>query len=1177
MSIVAPNRARPAFPPLIIAAVFALAAAIIPLGVVGLVSAQASPAAPTGVTVLSSGEGFVINWEVNDATSHWVAWMSNDDYETARDAGDWTDALTYDPVPSGETQHVISSELLVTDADYWIIVGSVSGASAVAWGSWHRETALFGTKGLTDDELTQAYVMDAIAYYDANGRDATIAHYRSAASVSDERSLTLLDADTSILLVYRTFPVLQDQYVGPGTTYPGFQRLIESATAAGAWVTDRGINPVTKQEEPRRNFVVLHDGLVFYASHSVLVEDVAKSTQEYVNRAIAKYDSDGLQATIAYYDSQDSLEGQFYLFLIGADDLYLAHPIFPHLKGTDIKDVVGSDGQRLGEEIAQATEEGIWVEYLWPHPVTRREQQKVTWAVRHDGLIFVSGYYVGNPETRVPPWQDVADPERYTVDYVNRAIEKYERDGLESMLNYYNSVASFEGQWYLFATDENDIYHVHPLVSGLIGTDIKDVVGSDGYELGKALAAARDRGEGVWVEYLWPHPVTLQEVPKKGYAVRHDGMLFASGYYPQVADPAGETKAYVQAAIDYYKDKGLDATIAHYNSDESIEGQWSLTLADEKNIVRVAALTPNIIGRNLNLGAIGRQIAAATEEGLWVSSIFPNTRSSETLYAHTWAIRYDGLLFASRYYDDRPNVPAAAKTDDQLTREYVEAAIAYYDANGLDATIAFYRDPNSEGRVSRLYGRVLRIIDVDTQVITAFRGYDWQDGWRTTDIGPGDVFSQWVAAATPEGYWAEGLEQNPGAFQETPEPRRNLFVRHDGLVFTAGHSILRENVAQVTQDYVQRAIDYYESNGRKATVEHYNGRESVDGPFYLFLMDENDIYLVHPINPSLRGTDIKEVVGIDGQELGKEIAQATPEGIWVQYLWPNPVSQVLEDKYTWAIRHDGLIFASGYYAGGDETGERPAWLDAAPEDYTKTYVANAIARYERDGRDDMVTYYNSVASFEDQWYMFIMDANDNDRYIVHPLFSHLIGTDVKDLPDKDSEGNDLGRTIAGATEEGIWVEYDWPHPRTLAEGPKVSWVVRHDGLIFASGYYPEVADPDAYTQAYTQQAIDMYKSEGIQAVINHYSSPQGLDQQWYLILLDEDGVVLVAVLFRNLVGQNLLTSGFLAASGNAEFEEGLKNTPEAGHWLEFQSTTPLRVWAIRYDGYIFAANYLPEQ
>ena len=104
---------------------------------------------------------------------------------------------------------------------------------------------------------------------------------------------------------------------------------------------------------------------------------------------------------------------------------------------------------------------------------------------------------------------------------MRRAIERYQRDGLESTLNYYNSVASFEGQWYLFATDENDVYNVHPLLPHLRGTDIKEVVDSSGFELGRALAEATE--DGVWVEYLWPHPVTLLEAPKISYAARHDG------------------------------------------------------------------------------------------------------------------------------------------------------------------------------------------------------------------------------------------------------------------------------------------------------------------------------------------------------------------------------------------------------------------------------------------------------------------------------------------------------------------------------------------------------------------------------------------------------------------------------------------------------------------------------
>ncbi len=515
---------------------------------------------------------------------------------------------------------------------------------------------------LTDEDLTRAYVAGAIEYYGANGLDATVAFYRSEAGLGDGRALILVDTADYILLVHHALPALQGQYVGPDSSFPGFVQLTELATEEGSWATSRGVNPDTKQEEPRRILAVLHDGLVFAASHSALVQDVADSVKEYVNRAVARYDADGLDAVITHYNSRDSLEGQFYLFLIGEDDIYVAHPIFPHLIGTDIKDVVGSDGQELGKEIAQATAEGVWVEYLWPHPVSRKEQQKVTWAIRHDGLIFASGYYAGEPETGPPAWRG-ADPREYTVQYVHAAIERYERDGLESLLNYYNSVASFEGEWYLFATDANDVYHIHPLLPVLIGTDIKDVVGSDGYELGKALAEATE--EGVWVEYLWPHPVTLKEVPKISYAVRRDGMLFASGYYVRIEDPVGQTIAYVQQAIAYYESNGLEATVALYSTGESLDGQWGLTLANENDVLLVAHIAPQFVGTDLkDLPSsgdrhLGQELASATEDGIWVSNIFPNVRSSETLYAHTWAIRYDGLLFMSRYYDDQPDIPDA--------------------------------------------------------------------------------------------------------------------------------------------------------------------------------------------------------------------------------------------------------------------------------------------------------------------------------------------------------------------------------------------------------------------------------------------------------------------------------------------------------------------------------------
>ncbi len=1024
----------------------------------------------------------------------------------------------------------------------------------------------------SDEALTRAYVEKAIERYQSDGREAAFAYYNSRESHEGERALFVIDEDS--LLSVAPFPALVGSPLGLGTgAFPAREEITEE----GIWANLVGLNPATGAQSPMRAIFILHDGLVFASGHFPVRENVEEATQDYVNRAIKLYQRDGLDATVDYYNSQASLEGQLYLFLIDADDKYVAHPIFPHLIGTDIKDVIGSDGQELGKEIAQATPEGIWVEYLWPHPVSRKEGEKVTWAIRHDGMIFASGYYAGRDvEGEAAPWEGV-DPREYTEDYVNRAIERYERDGLESMLNYYNSVASFEGEWYLFATDENDIYIVHALFPRLKGTDIKNAVGSDGYELGKAFAAARDGGEGVWVEYLWPHPVTLKEVRKVGYAVRRDGMIFASGYYPEIDDPAAYTQGYVADAIDYYEANGLDGTVEYYNSPESVDSQWWLTLIDENYLYIADAYFPHLIGtdgrhRDSPIGIDdGVMLTTATEKGAWHDTPWFNPNTSEKLQRNLWVVRHEGLIFISSYFTAVGEPGPGESADDALTRAYVEKVIAYYDTNGRDATVEYYR---SEAAVED--GRPLTIIDAEESVLLVHSALRALEGQY---VGPQSRFPglrQLIDIATEEGRWDTARGINPATKQE--EPRRILAVLHDGLVFASSHSALTEDVANSTQEYVNKAIARYEQEGLDATIAHYNGQDSLDGQFYLFLIGADDLYLAHPIFPHLIGTDIKDVVGSDGQELGKEIAQATEQGIWVDYLWPHPVSRKEQHKVTWAIRHDGLIFASGYYAGGPETGT-PAWQDADPREYTVEYVERAVERYQRDGLESLLNYYNSVASFEGEWYLFATD--ENDIYHVHPLLPRLIGTDIKDVVGSDDY--ELGEELAKAPDggEGVWVEYLWPHPVTLQEVSKVGYAVRRDGMLFASGYYPQVEDPAGQTRDYVQQAIDYYEANGLDATIAHYNSQESVDGQWSLTMADENDVVRVAVLSPHLIGTDLKD---LARGRVRQIGEELAAATEEGVWVShlFPNTRSSETlyahnWAIRYDGLLFTSRYYDDQ
>ena len=141
------------------------------------------------------------------------------------------------------------------------------------------------------------------------------------------------------------------------------------------------------------------------------------------------------------------------------------------------------------------------------------------------------------------------------------------------------------------------------------------------------------------------------------------------------------------------------------------------------------------------------------------------------------------------------------------------------------------------------------------------------------------------------------------------------FARSRVTVTSFGEEMLGDDEkATVTQVFVQAALDRYDQEGREATIVHYNSQASVEGEWYVFIIDENDLIVSHPVMSDLIGQDVKTIVGSDGYELGKEIATATEDGHWIHYLWPNPAAGGVEEpKHTWVIRHDGLIFRSGYY------------------------------------------------------------------------------------------------------------------------------------------------------------------------------------------------------------------------------------------------------------------------
>ena len=296
-------------------------------------------------------------------------------------------------------------------------------------------------------------------------------------------------------------------------------------------------------------------------------------------------------------------------------------------------------------------------------------------------------------------------------------------------------------------------------------------------------------------------------------------------------------------------------------------------------------------------------------------------------------------------------------------------------------------------------------------------------------------------AGAPTGADIEEAVSRALAEMTQPEP---------GLTRAEAEEIARAAVASIpsksapaeyTRHFVGNAISRYESQGLDATLAHYNRVESVDGQWYVFIIDENDLVIGHP-DPERLGLDLKGWVGTDanGYNFGPEMLSATEDGKWVSYVYRNPESGgigsdfgELELKNAWVMRHDGLLFGSGWYIDADEFTRM--LVSVAVDQFREGGLAGTVAYFASPGSalaglEAAIDYYNAAETVEGKWFAFI---GDPDGKIAAHSDPSMIGRDVQEL---------FGAETLLATEDGGWVE---------SESRRV-WVAGYDGHVFGSGW-----------------------------------------------------------------------------------------------------------------------------
>ena len=260
-----------------------------------------------------------------------------------------------------------------------------------------------------------------------------------------------------------------------------------------------------------------------------------------------------------------------------------------------------------------------------------------------------------SPEPVAPPkWE----PEEYTKHFVKAAIKRYESEGLDATVAYYNEQESIDGQWYVFILDENDLMLAHAANPDLVGRPASEADGPNSYPAGEAVVAVADE-DGEWFSYTFTNPSTGTVETKHSWMVAYDGLTFGSGWHergPSKADVSAYTRDFVVRAIDLYSAIGREATVAYYNAKDSVDGQWYVFIIDEDGYT-ISHHNPMFRGRDPSLRVdaagyfYGDDLLAATESGRWVDYVLLNPETGDDRQKHTWAVLHDGLIFASGWYE----------------------------------------------------------------------------------------------------------------------------------------------------------------------------------------------------------------------------------------------------------------------------------------------------------------------------------------------------------------------------------------------------------------------------------------------------------------------------------------------------------------------------------------------
>ncbi len=995
---------------------------------------------------------------------------------------------------------------------------------------------------LTTQERVQLQVSDAISRYGQVGVSAfeeisnPAGDYKSGeiyTFVLDLEGVGMANA-ASPSLVGRNIYNLKDS---SGSFI--IQEILESATPEGAWTTHLFVNPVTGREEPRRTWAVLHDDLVFGSGYYITEEDWVRLL---VEKAIARYEEVGSRAFAEISRSDgDYIEGSIYVFGLSDDGRSLAHAANPSLVGRDRSGIRDSRGEQfIPKIIAAADEDGGWVSYRRLNPVTGIEELKRSWVVEIEDGLLGAGYYL--------------TPAEMAQKQVEEAIALYDEIGAGAFRRISDSQGDFiDGEFYVYVLTPEGVARAHPANPSLVGRDISDIRDSDGSYVVRGILRSAN-SEGAWSTYRFANPATGEEEPKRSWAVRHDGFVFGSGYYITEEE---WVRLLVDKAVTRYEQVGsrVLAEISNPNGGYRFGDIYVYAINDDGEVLAHAA-DVSLVGEDLygiqdsqGVFILRADLQAATSLGGWTEYLHVNPANGKEELKRVWVVRSGDLVFASGLYT----------SEIELVKSQVKNALDRYEAIG-EAAFSEISNPRGDYIQGDVYTFALSS-DGRSLAHAANPSLVGKDRSEARD-SRGELFiPKIVNAATQEGSWVYYRRLNPVSGEE--ELKRSWVVSRDGFVMGSGYYLTE---AELPQTLVADAIALFEEEGQSAFVRISVSRGRFrEGKHYVFALTSNGVVRAHTADESLLNRIILDRKDSDGRYFAREILdRATASGGWIEFRSQNPETGREEPVRAWVVRHDRYVFGSGHYI--------------TEEEWAQQKVEDAIALYKELGTDAFEEISDPSGDFI-SGEIYAIVYTPAGMVLAHPADPDLVGTDASDL--EDSKGvNILNVVSEAASAEGGWAEHRYANPVSGRDELKRVWVVAHDGLIFAAGYY---FDEDQLAQQRVAAAIDLYKKNGERAYEDLMDTDGDyVDGGYYVFAFDREGISLANASNPEMVGTD--TYDLQDSDGVYITREILVLAVAGGGWLEYRFVHPetrletrKRSWVELHDGIVFGSGYYLDE